>query len=875
MKIDQIQLKFRDDIVETDYRIEHSSITHNSFIYYFFSQLIFWIIDVIIESSQKAIENDKISKILKIVMIVLGLIFYWKPIKIKFPFFFKYYYYLNIIIDIILLYIEQGNNNIKLYFLFVISFTFPLTICSYYFNTILLGSIIYLLGCIPAIYLNDKFFFFLTNNNHLQSMTAINNNYLNEEVNIINLQLQEKISSLPILYHKTLLVLGNLFIMLLFGYTEEFFTRLNFLKYYKKSNDMKKNNEIYSNLVPEFVREKMKNGIRGAAIDFEIVTILFCDISDFDKFVASMSPKELIQLLDRIYNTFDQLCNLHGLQKIETVGKTYMAAAGLKECEKDVDPNLLKKHQAIRTFELSLDMIDTIEKIILENGETVKIKIGVHTGKILAAVVGNHKPQFSLIGDAVNTTARMCAYSSDMCCLCSESAWENIVSEYTDFQHSVKEVKGKGSMNIYLYNPNKPKNDKNDNNNLRNKRRMTETKFMNNLNLNFGGGGNSLNNRKNYFKKGTVGKDHSNIGNKKGKQKMQRENSVYSNQSNFIMENSLENSKIQENNQNNNDNNKNNIIMSVNKPKPKTLSRLVTHKEQENQIQGNNQVIKNYIWAKSFFFLRFYDQHAQDLFYDFSKYKFLKSINRSVVFNYSYSIIMLIAIFNLSEYNYIYAVENHNYTFIILKISVIFFIMLFSYLSHSYVFNFNRSNFIKIINWMLFLFMTILILTQMNFILNETFSLNLSLELILTILVISCNGILTYRSIFYNLILYIVFFCINIGINNNSIIMVKYHVYVIMICLIMFIFILIRFYIATLDYLKNLNESENLKTIENLLFNLMPQHVVLNLKEDIPVADVLEDVTMLFAGINTSFNINLYNQIFKNYRHRQIYRLFF
>ena len=847
MKIDHIQLKFRDDVVETDYRIDHSQIMQKSFLCYFFSQLIFWVVDLIIESSENRLEIDKISKILKMVIILSNLIFFWKPVKINFPFYFKYYYYLSITVDVLLLYIEKGNNNIKIYFLFIISFTFPLTISSYYFSTIVCGGILYILGSTPAIFLENKDFMAWTV--YKSSTTIIESNTALADAALKNLQIEYQVSSLPILYHKTLLIFGNLLIMLIFGYAEEFFTRINYLKYYKKFNDMKKNNEIYSNLVPEFVREKMKNGIRGAAIDFEIVTILFCDISDFDKFVASMSPKELIQLLDRIYNTFDQLCNLHGLQKIETVGKTYMAAAGLKECEKDVDSNLLKKHQAIRTFELALDMIDTIEKIILENGETVKIKIGVHTGKILAAVVGNHKPQFSLIGDAVNTTARMCAYSSDMCVLCSESTWENVNKDYADFQHSVKEVKGKGSMNIYLWNPNKPKAEKMDMNNVRDKRRMTETKFMNNLNLNFGPGaiGNN-NNRKSYLKKQTMNKDNNAGGgviNKKGKQ-MQRQNSVYSNQSNFIMENSFENnSEIQNKN---NIHNKNHMIMPADKPKPKSLSRLVTHKEQENELSNNSGIVKNYIWEKSFFFLKFYDKQSYELFNSFSKYKFLNSIRRSILFNYAYSVIMLIALYNISEYNHIDSDKNYNNIFTILKVIVVFFIMLFSHFSPTFVFNQKRPNLIKFIIWSLYLFMTILILVQSNYLINETFSLNLSLEQNLTTLVVSCNGFFGYSTIFYNLILYVVFFCVNIGVNYSSIILIKYNVYMILICFIIYMFILIRIYIATLDYLKNLNESENLKLIENLLFNLMPQHVVLNLKEDIPVADVLEDVTMLFAG---------------------------
>ena len=148
---------------------------------------------------------------------------------------------------------------------------------------------------------------------------------------------------------------------------------MNFLKINKKLLDLKKAQEIFNNLVPEFVQDKMVSGSGGVSVDYEIVTVLFCDFVAFDNMVANNSPKDLIGLLDRIYNLFDQLCDLHGVQKIETVGKTYMAAGGLKDMEKNVDSNHLANHHAIRIFELGLDMIDIIQKTTMENGDLIKV----------------------------------------------------------------------------------------------------------------------------------------------------------------------------------------------------------------------------------------------------------------------------------------------------------------------------------------------------------------------------------------------------------------------------------------------------------------------------------------------------------------------
>ena len=112
--------------------------------------------------------------------------------------------------------------------------------------------------------------------------------------------------------------------------------------------------------------------------------------------------------------------------------KTYMACGGLSECEKNIEITILSKHHAVRIFEMAIDMIDIMKRMTLENGEIVRVKIGVHTGKVIPAVVGNHKPQFSLIGDTVNTSARMCSYSKDLKIMCSQYAYEHISKLYSD-----------------------------------------------------------------------------------------------------------------------------------------------------------------------------------------------------------------------------------------------------------------------------------------------------------------------------------------------------------------------------------------------------------------------------------------------------------
>jgi class 3 adenylate cyclase len=771
MKIRKSNLKFYDEKVESDYLKNSASNIIMAFLYYLLILFIFFAVDIVIQGLYGHIQQEIISKSLKFANIIFGFFLLMRNFKTNFLMNFKFFYYLTIAIDIICIYIEKSDNDIKICLECIAIFSYPLFFANKRFVSMLVGGILYILGVLPAVFINDfgiKRFLF------------------------INITIQ---------YHRALLIVGSIVIMLTYGYFEELYLRINYLKYHKKLLSLKKDKEIYSNLVPEFVREKMELGERGAAIDYEMSTIIFCDISDFDKLVANMTAIELISLLDRIYNTFDQLCALHGLQKIETVGKTYMAAGGIQECEKDVDPILLSRHHSIRTFELSLDILDTMHKMTLENGEMVKVKIGIHSGKVIASVVGNHKPQFSLIGDAINTTARMCAYSSEMCVLCSEQAYNNICGAYNDFTKSTKEVKGKGLLNIYLHNP------------FADRRTDTRMKFKSETFV-----------TRTYFRQGTLNR------NNLQKQPSNLPKSNTNQRSAFLYESSID------------------MPMDDTKGNRPRLSKALTKRDDGTQMSDAKNE-KHKLFSGSFFFLNFKGlAEAEDLFYKFNTQVFSTSGFKSKVLNFLYIIIISIALFNLAaDYQYAGILFLFALCKGVLLVTLLYFI---NYYDDKIKQN---HDFIQRANFLIFLGFTLLIQIHLNFV-KEYAIINLIMEQNITTLVVSYNGLLTYRQIFANLIVYIILFGVNIGINYSKAVIVKYLVFAICICIITFIFIIVRYYIATQGYLDNKVESENLRRIEKLLFNLMPPHVVQNLKEDIPVADNLEYVTLLFAGSFSFYN---------------------
>ena len=107
----------------------------------------------------------------------------------------------------------------------------------------------------------------------------------------------------------------------------------------------------------------------------------------------------------------------------QTVGKTYMAACGIKECEYGISESILSVEKNRRVINLALEMVKHASKFTYGKGEKIKIKIGVNTGKCIAGVIGYHKPQFSLIGDTVNTTSRLCSTGEDNSITVSEAVY--------------------------------------------------------------------------------------------------------------------------------------------------------------------------------------------------------------------------------------------------------------------------------------------------------------------------------------------------------------------------------------------------------------------------------------------------------------------
>jgi phospholipid-translocating ATPase len=187
---------------------------------------------------------------------------------------------------------------------------------------------------------------------------------------------------------------------------------------------MKISNDFLSILVPKFIKERMEQGMRFMAEDQGEVTILFAYICQFDKILTKVG-KSIVATLDNIFRTFDLYCANHGIQKIETVGYTYLVCAGVADVEKDLPAELRAVNPTRRMVSMAFEMMGLMSTLTVE-GIPLKMKVGVHRGRVIAGVIGFHKPQFSLVGDPVNTTSRIASTTEEGKISISKSVFEDL-----------------------------------------------------------------------------------------------------------------------------------------------------------------------------------------------------------------------------------------------------------------------------------------------------------------------------------------------------------------------------------------------------------------------------------------------------------------
>lgn len=195
------------------------------------------------------------------------------------------------------------------------------------------------------------------------------------------------------------------------------------------------------NILPAEIAERLKAGEEPLADHRPSATVLFADIVGFTDLSRKMPASELVALLNDLFSRFDELVARHGAEKIKTIGDAYMAAAGLGESAAD--------HVA-KIADLALDMRDAFAAFRTEHGLDLKLRIGVHSGAVVAGVIGKQKFAYDLWGDTVNVASRMESEGLPDEIQISADAWRALSGSHRAEPRGEIEIKGHKPQMTYL-----------------------------------------------------------------------------------------------------------------------------------------------------------------------------------------------------------------------------------------------------------------------------------------------------------------------------------------------------------------------------------------------------------------------------------------
>jgi guanylate cyclase len=208
----------------------------------------------------------------------------------------------------------------------------------------------------------------------------------------------------------------------------------------QRNRFQRQSDDLLHNILPDEIAIRLKAGHGMIADDFEQVSVLFADVVDFTPMSATMSPADLVGLLNSIFTTFDGYVDELGLEKIKTVGDEYMVAAGVPAPRAD---------HAHAMAELALRIRDHVVARQFE-GHDIQLRIGINSGPVVAGVVGTHKFAYDLWGDVVNVASRMESEGIPGSIQVTPETCRLIADRFICEPRGTVAVKGRGDMETFI-----------------------------------------------------------------------------------------------------------------------------------------------------------------------------------------------------------------------------------------------------------------------------------------------------------------------------------------------------------------------------------------------------------------------------------------
>lgn len=211
------------------------------------------------------------------------------------------------------------------------------------------------------------------------------------------------------------------------------------------SKEKDRSEELLLNILPYETAQELKQQGYSEAKPIDHVTVLFTDFKGFTKLSEELSPQELVEAIHECFSAFDRIMQRHSVEKIKTIGDAYMAAGGLPTPNKTNAVDVVRAALEIQTY-----MKNQAEQRKADGKPAFEIRIGVHSGPVVAGIVGIRKFQYDIWGDTVNTASRMESSGEVGRVNVSETTFEAIQHEFTCHYRGKIEAKGKGKISMYF-----------------------------------------------------------------------------------------------------------------------------------------------------------------------------------------------------------------------------------------------------------------------------------------------------------------------------------------------------------------------------------------------------------------------------------------
>ena len=202
-----------------------------------------------------------------------------------------------------------------------------------------------------------------------------------------------------------------------------------------------KSEKLLHNIMPKSIAEKLKNNIKTISMDNPEISVLFADIVSFTEMSEKISSEKIVGFLNDMFSQFDDLTETYGVEKIKTIGDSYMVVSGMP---------VQKEDHALTLFNLAKEMIKISAQFKDHNGNPIKLRIGINSGPAISGVIGKSKFAFDVWGDTINTAARLESYGTPDCIHMSKNTFDLVNYKDSNIERKTIQIRGKGLMDTVL-----------------------------------------------------------------------------------------------------------------------------------------------------------------------------------------------------------------------------------------------------------------------------------------------------------------------------------------------------------------------------------------------------------------------------------------